>query len=119
MPIIRYFICVGGLLLTLLFFLDQNQPSVAAASRAEVDRSILRIKSDQRWPERIVFDTNASPLRASPPVAESVTAAASRDAFAFAPAVPPTITPAKAAVEKPAAARRWKPARHRAIPAQG
>jgi len=69
MPVTRYFICVGGLLLALLFLVDQNYPAAAVTPRAEVDRSILRIKSAQRWPERIVFDTTTSPRIASPVIA--------------------------------------------------
>jgi hypothetical protein len=119
MPIVQYFVCVGSLLLTLLFFVDRNYPGVAAASRAEVDRSILRIKSAQRWPERIVFDTSAPPLLASSAMAErAASAAAPRDAFAMAPAVPPTIAPVRAAVAKPAPARRSRAARHPVSPAE-
>src|SRR3954469_17034946 len=59
MPIVQYFICVGSVLLTLLFFVDRNDPRAATAPRADVDRSILRIESAQRWPERIVFDSSA------------------------------------------------------------
>jgi hypothetical protein len=60
MPAARYFLFVGGVLLALLFGLDAVLPKVPAAATTEagVDRSIIRIHSDRKWPERVVFDTS-------------------------------------------------------------
>jgi hypothetical protein len=60
MPVARYFLYVGGVLLALLFLSDAYSPSmpVVAATQTGVDKSIIRIHSDRKWPERVVFDTN-------------------------------------------------------------
>jgi hypothetical protein len=68
MPLARYFLFVGGVLLALLFLINDVMPQTPAMERAEVgpDRSILRIRSDKKWPERIVFDTSIPPAVAAP-----------------------------------------------------
>jgi hypothetical protein len=60
MPLARYFFFVGGVLLALLFFANDVLPQSPAVERAEagLDRTVLRIHSDQKWPERVVFDTS-------------------------------------------------------------
>ncbi len=62
MPLARYFVFVGGVLLALLFVVDAVLPQLPAAdaNRADtaVDKPIIRIHSDRKWPERVVFDTN-------------------------------------------------------------
>jgi hypothetical protein len=67
MPVARYFFFVGAVLLTLLFALDAFLPksSPVARTTATADLSIIRIRSDQKWPERVVFDT-ARPTVAPP-----------------------------------------------------
>jgi len=63
MPLARYFGVVGGVLLTLLFFLNAYLPSLPdAVEGRDVDKSVIRIHSDRKWPERIVFDTNQPTL---------------------------------------------------------
>ena len=61
MPLARYFVFVGGALMALLFVFDFFSPKAVADngihSAATVDKSTLRIRSEQKWPERIVFDT--------------------------------------------------------------
>lgn len=58
MPIIRYFVFVGGLLLALLFAADRYLPApVGRTDAADPDRTIIRISSARRLPEKIVFDT--------------------------------------------------------------
>ncbi|MCP3477745.1 hypothetical protein NLM33_47365 (plasmid) [Bradyrhizobium sp. CCGUVB1N3] len=87
MPIIRYFVFVGGLLLALLFAADRYLPApVGAAAVADPDRTIIRIKSARSLPEKIVFDTSpraevaiiaqADPIPEEPPreVREAVAA---------------------------------------------
>ena len=49
MSVGRYFIFAGSILVALLLFADWYFPGSAVASRADVDRSILRITSDRRW----------------------------------------------------------------------
>jgi hypothetical protein len=61
MPLVRYFVFVGGALLALLFVADVYAPksaAVTATETANTDNPTLRIRSDRKWPERIVFDTS-------------------------------------------------------------
>jgi hypothetical protein len=71
MPLARYFLFVGGALLALLFLSNEVLPKLPVeAERAEAgpDRSAIRIRSDRKWPERVVFDTNL-PTIIPPPTA--------------------------------------------------
>ena len=57
----RYIAFVGSLLLAILFIADwcmPMAPTLSVTSRG-ADKPIIRIKSDRKWPERIVFDTSA------------------------------------------------------------
>jgi hypothetical protein len=86
MPIFRYFIFVGGALLALLFLVNQTlspepvkqaaQASVATAS----EQPVVRIRSDRKLPERVVFDTNQPTIAA--PVIKTATVTAPADAAA-------------------------------------
>jgi hypothetical protein len=60
MPLARYFLFVGGALLALLFISNAYLPKlpVADSSVAAVDIPVIRIHSDRKWPERVVFDTS-------------------------------------------------------------
>ena len=60
MPVARYFLFVGGVLLALLFALDAVLPKLPAADQSEaaVDLPVIRIHTDRKWPERVVFDTS-------------------------------------------------------------
>jgi hypothetical protein len=58
MPIARYFFFVGGVLLALLFISDAVLPSLPVADRAVADLPLIRIHTDRKWPERVVFDTS-------------------------------------------------------------
>jgi hypothetical protein len=61
MPVLRYFIFVGGALLALLFVADAYAPAQPVAARADTvvaaENPTLRIRSDHKWPQAIVFDT--------------------------------------------------------------
>jgi len=57
MPLARYFLYVGGVLLTLVFMLDACLTGLPVSESAHVNSPIIRIHSDRKWPERIVFDT--------------------------------------------------------------
>ena len=93
MPVARYFLFVGGVLLALLFALNAYLPKSTEVARAESDLPVIRIHSDRKWPERVVFDTNrplVAPVQvatteASPPapaIAEASANARQREAFA-------------------------------------
>ena len=58
MPLARYFLYVGGVLLTLVFILDACLTELPVMESAHVNSPIIRIHSDRKWPERIVFDTS-------------------------------------------------------------
>ncbi|SRR5260370_998663 len=58
MPLARYFFFVGGVLLALLFVVDAVLPKLPVADRADTDLPVIRIHSDRKWPERVVFDTS-------------------------------------------------------------
>ena len=107
MPLARYFFFVGGALLALLWISAAVLPKLPVADRSDtaVDLPTIRIQSDRKWPERVVFDTS---LPATPPtvipappaqteanvpapatVADISAGARVREAFAqFAPAYP-------------------------------
>ena len=82
MPVARYFLFVGGVLLALLFAVDLLVPkepasaasAVAAVAAATVENPTLRIRSDHKWPERVVYDTSL-PTIVPPAAAKTVTAA--------------------------------------------
>jgi len=58
MPLARYFIYVGGVLLALLFISDAFLPKLPVAESVNADLPVIRIHSDRKWPERVVFDTS-------------------------------------------------------------
>jgi len=77
MPVARYFVLVGGVLLALLFLLSEVLPQLPVAERVAEsgpNRSVIRINSDRKWPERVVFDTNMPTI--VPPVAPALVAKA-------------------------------------------
>jgi hypothetical protein len=110
MPLVRYFVLVGGMLLGLLFFADWYFPTsteaAATGSYNDVDRSIIRIHTRHKWPAAIQMDTGAPMPTPAPVVAEAAAPNAPvervRQAYAFEPA--PQKAPEKIR-------RRAKPAR--------
>ena len=60
MPIARYFLFVGAMLLALLFAVDGFAPKDAVVSSAvsATENPTLRIRSDHKWPEPVVYDTS-------------------------------------------------------------
>jgi hypothetical protein len=109
MPLMRYFVFVGGALLALLLIANACMPAlpVTEAARATADRSVIRIHSDRKWPERVVFDTSRPTItpvpvpapvvaEAAPPPAKAATPVlkiAVREAFAELPANPARAEP--------------------------
>ena len=82
----------------LLFALDAFAPqqmAVAGNTAPSINKTVARIRSDQKWPERVVYDTSlativppaAATQIAAAPVAEVSAQARVRDTFAqFVPA---------------------------------
>lgn len=73
MPVARYFLFVGAVLMALLFAVDAFTPKTSMASStgvaaAPVENPTLRIRSDHKWPERVVYDTSLPTI--VPPKAE-------------------------------------------------
>jgi hypothetical protein len=66
MPLFQYFGCVGSFLLAALFAANWCcSAPINPAPRSDVplDQKInIRIHSDHKWPERVVFDTTRSTL---------------------------------------------------------
>ena len=92
MPVARYFLFVGGVLLALLLAIDAlfpQQAVVASRGGSSVDKTVVRIRSDQKPPERVVYDTSLPTIVPPPavtaqvvtaPVVAPAVAAASADA---------------------------------------
>lgn len=94
MPLARYFLYVGGLLLALLFITDAVLPNLPVEDRANTELPVIRIHSDRKWPERVVFDTSTPMVApAQTQTAKAEAQAANTEAAAPAPA-PPTVTDA-------------------------
>ena len=127
MPVARYFLFVGGVLLALLLAIDALVPqpaAVASQSASSVDKTVVRIRSDQKPPERVVYDTSlptivppravtAQAVAPSPPaVADAAAQARVRETFA-------QYVPSEAKKSEPQVQHKRKVAKSRpAAPAQ-
>ncbi|WP_035978339.1 hypothetical protein [Bradyrhizobium sp. th.b2] len=107
MPIIRYFVFVGSVLVALLFAIDRYLPMPPETGHAsDPDKTIIRIRSARSLPEKIVFDTR--PQTAAPsfadvdPIPEPVEHTSG------------DVLPAMAAAPTPAATKKEAPVRKRA-----
>jgi hypothetical protein len=128
MLVLRYFMYVGGALLALLLLCAAvlpKPPADESTVASAADAPAIRIHSQQKWPERIVLDTNAqmpasAKVAQAAPVVEQDAASAKarvREAFAQLPAEEPkaqAVTEAKKPDPKPVVKRRV--ARVRAAP---
>lgn len=80
MPVLRYFVFVGGALLALLFGFNLVQPRPAGVHPTVVasgdDLPPIRIHSDRKLPERVVLDTSQPTIQ--PPAAKMAAVAASK-----------------------------------------
>jgi hypothetical protein len=96
MPLARYFFFVGGVLVALLLISGWLLPKFPMTETADMgaDKSFLRISSDRKWPERVVFDTSVAPIApvqtamteeaVMPPAREAVADVSARMGDAFA-----------------------------------
>jgi hypothetical protein len=59
-PIVRYFMVVGSALVFLLLIAGWSlpEPPPSFPDRPEIDRATIRIRSERKWPEKVVLDTN-------------------------------------------------------------
>jgi hypothetical protein len=125
MPVARYFLFVGGVLLALLLAINAFVPEqavVASQAGPSVDKTVVRIRSDQKPPERVVYDTSLPTIvpptvtaqAAAPPapgVASADASAQARVRDTFAQFVPP-----EAKKPEPQVQRKRKVARSRPAP---
>ena len=58
MPLARYFLLVGGALLVVLLVAGAWLPSLPVVEQAETPRAKIRIQTEMKLPERVVFDTS-------------------------------------------------------------
>jgi hypothetical protein len=122
MPLARYFLYVGGVLLTLVFILDACLTGLPIMESTHVNSPIIRIHSDRKWPERIVFDTTLPTIvpaqaaiaqdRATGPATVTDASAKEREREAFALMQPPD---AKRLQPSDPGRRELKPLRPRKI----
>ena len=119
----RYFLSVGGVLLGLLFVADAVVPKVPAIGTDRndtgADKSVIRIHSDRKWPEPVVFDTSVPTIVPAqtakveavvpPPTPVADVSAKGRVRETFAQLVPPE-------PKKPEPQRKRKVAKSRVAP---
>jgi hypothetical protein len=108
MPLLRYFLYVGGVLLALLFVVTAYLPEMPTADSSGPHLPVIHLYADHRGPESLVYDTSA-PMISRAPAASAVAGSPAqgaevRDAFAQMPPsdagqVPPA--DAKKAEQKP------------------
>ena len=126
MPLARYFLYVGGVLLTLVFILDACLVKSPVMERAQANLPIIRIHSDRKWPERIVFDTTHPTIvpartaivgdRVTSPATVTNVAVKEREREAFALMQPSALMQSSKRLEPSASGRReLKPERQRKI----
>ncbi|WP_108518258.1 hypothetical protein [Bradyrhizobium algeriense] len=123
MPVARYFLFVGGVLLALLLAIDALVPQqavVASQTAPSVDKTVVRIRSDQKPPERVVYDTSlptiVPPTVTARVVAPSVPASADATAQARARETFAQFVPPEAKKPEPQVQRKRKIAKSRQAP---
>jgi hypothetical protein len=97
MPLLRYFVFVGGALLALLFISDAvlpKQPLPSFLNVASSEQPLVRIHSERKWPERIVFNTSMPTIKPTimaevQPAPQAAAAPKARVREAFAQFTPP------------------------------
>jgi|SRR5450631_4465733 hypothetical protein len=97
MPLLRYFIFVGGALLALLIVVSSCFPETETITHSDVARPVIRIVSDRMGPPRVDIDTRVQTAVIPTSVPEILQQAPARVAEAQVSAPPPT--PAAAAIK--------------------
>ncbi|MCP3459435.1 MULTISPECIES: hypothetical protein [unclassified Bradyrhizobium] len=125
MPLARYFALIGVALLVLLFIADACVTTSPVAEKADSNRIAIRIRSEMKLPERVVYDTSQPTIVVAPianderstPKSTTTTADKTREAFAqFQPsdAARPAAPKARARETRPS--HQHKATRRRAPP---
>jgi hypothetical protein len=121
MPLARYFLYIGGALLALLFISDPYLPKLPAADRGNSRSAVIHIHSDQKWPERIDYNTSLltvppaqiANIEANIAAPEIVASTTEREAFAQ---LQPSSQLSDAKKSEPKVQRQHKTAKRRAAP---
>ena len=121
MPLARYFLYVGGALLAVLLISDPYLPKLQVADWGNSRPAIIHIHSDQKWPERIVYDTSLptvvpaqiANIEANVAAPEIVASTTERVAFAQ---LQPSSQPSDARKREPKLQPHRKIARRRGAP---
>jgi hypothetical protein len=114
MPLLHYFLYVGGVLLAMLFAADAYLPRLPVAARADADLPNIRIRihSDRKWPERVVYDTShPTIIPATVPVTVADVSATTQVRKAFA-----QLQSSDSKKPEPKPQHKRKIAKHRAAP---
>ena len=83
MPLMKYFVFVGGALVLLLLTMNWLVPDATGEPvYSSTERPVIRISSIETLPERVVFDTRR-PYMAPPPSVMRVAAQPLQSAFSF------------------------------------
>lgn len=119
MPVTRFCFFASGVLLALLFIADAYLPKLPVVDRELTDLPVIRIHSNRKWPERIVYDTSlptiipaqVANMDASVPPVEAVGAVSAQVREAFGQLQPsdaeqPGRSKPKALVPKPQRKRK-------------
>src|SRR5438445_3384832 len=88
MPVLRYFLYVGGALLALLLVCNVVIPQAPATNTvvSSAETPVIRIHSDRKWPAPVVFDTS------QPTIAPAPVTVAKADIAPAAPVAAPAVT---------------------------
>jgi hypothetical protein len=123
MPLARYFLYVGSVLLALLFVADAYLPKSPVADTSGPHLPVIHIYGERRGPERVVFDTrmitpvpngNAATSVPAPAIVSGVSASP-RDAFAqMQPSDPNRIRSSSAKMPEPKQQRSRRISNHHA-----
>ncbi len=127
MPVARYFLFVGGVLLALLVAIDALVPQqaiVASQAAPSVNKTVARIRSDQKLPERVVYDTSLPTIVPPPSMTAQVAAPAAAPASPLAGATAQArvretfaqFVPGEAKKPEPQVQRKRKIAKSRSAP---
>ena len=130
MPLARYFLLVGGALFLLLLVAGACLPSLPAVERGGAERTTIRIHSEMKLPERVVFDTSTPMVthpvasviaEAGAPTAPSADVIAAKARQAFAQLQPSDVSGSKLADPqrpelKPASSRKGETRKRAAAP---
>jgi len=94
MPILRYFLYVGGALLSLLLILSAVLPQVPLPGMltSGSDLPSVRIHSDRKLPEQVVFDTSST-VASAPEIASAKAAPVAKSMASTTPMTAPEISP--------------------------